>query len=204
MPPYPNRELVSSPRHLEPSVPISSTRLSCPLPDQAYGTSPVSRAFDPGSYPNPTPRPSDLFRLPLAVPPDFGSCRLLGVLSGAPASPTVLGDCLAAGLLRSPDITPLLRYYEPLRHRLAVSHFPGFSGYMTYPAPPISRWDEDGFSSCLACPSHRAVPNTPPECLIASVSLRRFMLPSPSKRGLGFRCQSVFEATYGFTYVTAQ
>ena len=69
MPPYPNRELVSSPRHLEPSVPISSTRLSCPLPDQAYGTSPVSRAFDPGSYPNPTPRPSDLFRLPLAVYP---------------------------------------------------------------------------------------------------------------------------------------
>ena len=76
-------ELVSSPRHLEPSVPISSTRLSCPLPDQAYGTSPVSRAFDPGSYPKPTPRPSDLFRLPLAVPPDFGSCRLLGVLSGS-------------------------------------------------------------------------------------------------------------------------
>jgi len=50
-------------------VPISSTRLSCPLHDQAYGTSPVSSAFDPGSYPKPTPRPSDLFRLPLAVYP---------------------------------------------------------------------------------------------------------------------------------------
>jgi hypothetical protein len=56
------------------------------------------------------------------------------------------------------------------------------------PAPPISPWDDDGFSSCLSCPGPRAVPNTPPECLIASVSLRRFMLPSPSKRGLGFRC----------------
>ena len=139
----------------------------------------------PESYSTPLP---PLPSSPGRIPPDFGSCRLLGVLSGAPASPTVLGDCLAAGLLCSPDITPLLRYYEPLRHRLAVSHFPGFTGYMTYPAPPISRWDEDGFSSGLACPSHRAVPNTPPECLIASVSLRRFMLPSPSKRGLGFRC----------------
>jgi len=36
---------------------------------KAYGTSPVSSAFDPGSYPKPTPRPSDLFRLPLAVYP---------------------------------------------------------------------------------------------------------------------------------------
>src|SRR5664279_471232 len=59
--------------------------------------------------------------------------------------------------------------------------------YMTYPPPSISRWDEDGFSSCSACPCHRAVPNTPPECFIASVSLRRFMLPSPNRWGLGFR-----------------
>ncbi len=29
------------------------------------------------------------------------------------------------------------------------------------PAPSISRWGEDGFSSCLACPCHRAVPNHP-------------------------------------------
>ena len=121
-----------------------------------------------------------------------------------PCLPYRHGNRVAAGLLGSPDLTQVLRYYEPIRHRLAVSHFPGFTGYMTYPAPPISRWDEDGFSSCLACPGHRAVPDTPPECLIASVSLRRFMLPSPSKRGLGFRCQSVFEATYGFTYVTAR
>ena len=176
------------------------TRLMGRLPSAA-----LSILALPKTYSTPLrPLPSS----PGRIPPDFGSCRLLGVLSGAPASPTVLGDCLAAGLLRSPDITPVLRYYEPIRHRLAVSHFPGFAGYRTYPAPPISRWDEDGFSSCLACPGHRsghrAIPNTPPECLIASVSLRRFMLPSPSKRGLGFRCQSVFEATYGFTYVTAQ
>ena len=125
---------------------------------------------------------------PGRIPPDLGSCRLLGVFIMRPCLPYRHGNCLAAGLLRSPDITPLLRYYEPLRHRLAVSHFPGFPGYMTYPAPPISRWDEDGFSSCLACPGHRAVPDTPPECLTASVRLRRFMLPSPNRWGLGFRC----------------
>ena len=31
-----------------------------------------------------------------------------------------------------------------------------------FPAPPISRRDEEGFSSCLACPCHRAVASTPP------------------------------------------
>jgi hypothetical protein len=98
-----------------------------------------------------------------------------------PCLPYRHGNCVAVGLLGSPDITPVLRYYEPIHHRLAVSHFPGLAGYMTYPAPPISRWGEDGFSSCLACPCHRAVPNTPPERLIASVSLRRFMLPSPNR-----------------------
>ena len=41
--------------------------------------------------------------------------------------------------------------------------FPGVTGYTTYLAPPISRWDEDGFSSCLACPCHRAAPTTPPK-----------------------------------------
>ena len=30
-------------------------------------------------------------------------------------------------------------------------------------APSISRWGEDGFSSCSACPCHRAVPNHPAE-----------------------------------------
>jgi hypothetical protein len=29
-------------------------------------------------------------------------------------------------------------------------------------APPISRWDEDGLSSCSTCPCHLAVPITPP------------------------------------------
>jgi hypothetical protein len=54
-----------------------------------------------------------------------------------------------------------------------------------FPAPRISPRDEEGFSSCLTCPCHRAVANAPPERLAASVSLRRSMLPSHPNRGFG-------------------
>jgi hypothetical protein len=67
-----------------------------------------------------------------------------------------------AGPLRSTGVTPLHRYYEPIRHPLVFDRFPGFAGYTVYLAPPISRRDEEGFSSCSACPCHRAVTSTPP------------------------------------------
>ena len=35
------------------------------------------------------------------------------------------------------------------------------AGYTAYLAPSISRRDEEGFSSCLACPCHHAVDNHP-------------------------------------------
>ena len=91
--------------------------------------------------------------------------------------------------LRSAGIAPLPRHYGPIRHRLAVSRFPVLSGYTAYPTPTISRWDEDGFSSCSTCPCHRAVPHHP-----AGVTSRighptscHAMLPTPRKRGLGLR-----------------
>ena len=65
--------------------------------------------------------------------------------------------------------------------------FPVETGYTTYPAPPISRWDEDGFSSCSAHPCHRAAPTTPPERIDTRVRVRRSMLPSPHPRQLGLR-----------------
>jgi len=65
--------------------------------------------------------------------------------------------------------------------------FPVETGYTTYPAPPISRWDEDGFSSCSAHPCHRAAPTTPPERIDTSVRVRRSMMPSPHPRQLGLR-----------------
>jgi hypothetical protein len=55
-----------------------------------------------------------------------------------------------AGFLGSTAVTPLRRYYEPNRHPLAFDRFPGVTGYTIYLAPPISRCDEEGFSSCLA------------------------------------------------------
>ena len=72
-------------------------------------------------------------------------------------------ELCAAGSLCSTGVAPFQRYYGPSRHRLVFDRFPGASGYAVYLAPSISRRDEDGFSSCLACPCHRAVPTTPPE-----------------------------------------
>src|SRR5271168_2741139 len=54
-----------------------------------------------------------------------------------------------AGPLCSTDITPLHRYYGPIRHPLAFDRFPGCAGYTIYLAPAISPRDEEGFSSCL-------------------------------------------------------
>jgi hypothetical protein len=55
------------------------------------------------------------------------------------------------------------------------------------PLPPLSRRDEEGFSSCSTRPCHRAVALTPPEQPAASASVRRAVVPSPLARGLGLR-----------------
>ena len=68
--------------------------------------------------------------------------------------------------------------------------FPGASGYAVYLAPSISRRDEDGFSSCLACPCHRAVPTTPPQGCASSDSLATHpvtFVRHEKTRPLGFR-----------------
>src|SRR6516165_4652758 len=93
----------------------------------------------------------------------------------------------SAGPLRSTDVTPLRRSYQPLRHPLVFGRLPGVAGYTAYLAPPLSRRDEEGFSSCSMCPGHRAVAPTPPEGPAASAALRRSLLPSPSGWGLGLR-----------------
>src|SRR3981189_1518768 len=84
-----------------------------------------------------------------------------------------------AGPLCSTDITPLHHCYGPVRLPLVFGRLPGFAGYTAYLAPAISRWDEEGLSSCLACPCHRAVASTPPRRSAVSVRFRLFMLPSP-------------------------
>src|SRR5215469_314709 len=131
------------------------------------------------------------------------SCRLIGAFVISPLPPFLIQTACAARPLRSTGIAPLLRYYGPGRHRLAFARFPGFAGYTSYLAPPVSQWGEDGFTSCSACPCHRAAPTTPPKRHAASVSLRHAMQPSPDHRGLGLRVNFV-EATSGFTYVAAR
>ena len=98
-----------------------------------------------------------------------------------------LGKCCYGLQLRSAGITPLPRYSGPLRHPLVCHPLPRSTGYRTAHAPPLSRRDEEGFSSCSTRPCPRAVALTPPEWSAAPASLRRPMLPSPSHHGLGLR-----------------
>src|SRR5919199_3821923 len=91
------------------------------------------------------------------------SCRLMGAVVIAPLPPMLSKVLQTVGSLCSTGITPLHCYYGPLRHPLIFSRFPGGAGYTTYLAPPVSRWDEEGFSSCLACPCPHAGFQTVPQ-----------------------------------------
>ena len=91
------------------------------------------------------------------------SCRSMDAFIITPLPHLLTKKSRTAGSLCSTGVTPLHHYYGPSRHRLVFGRFPGVSGYTAYLAPPISRRDEDGFSSCSACPCHRAAPTTPPE-----------------------------------------
>jgi hypothetical protein len=74
---------------------------------------------------------------------------------------------------------------DPSNSLSPSANFP-VSPVIWLPAPPLSRRGEEGLSSCLECPYHRAVVLTPPECTVAPVSLRRSMLSSLSGSELDF------------------
>ena len=101
----------------------------------------------------------------------LSSCRVMGDFVISPLPRLLTKELCAAGPLCSTGVAPFQRYYGPSRHRLVFDRFPGASGYAVYLAPSISRRDEDGFSSCLACPCHRAVPTTPPQGCASSDTL---------------------------------
>jgi len=85
-------------------------------------------------------------------------------------------------------VTPLRRYYGPVRHPLAFDRLPGLAGYTTYLAPVISQPGQEGFTNHSMCPCHRAVASTPAEVgSAASVRFRHPMLPSPYGCWLGPR-----------------
>ena len=66
-------------------------------------------------------------------------------------------------------------------------HFPVFPVIESTLLREISSRDEEGFSSCLACPRHRAAATTPPEQVIASARMRCPMLSSSYGGGLDLR-----------------
>ena len=85
----------------------------------------------------------------------------MGVFIIPPLPPVWSEELRTAGPLRSAGITPFQRYYEPLRHPLAVGRFPGAAGYTAYPASALSGRGKEGFSRCSMCPGRRAVANHP-------------------------------------------
>jgi len=79
-------------------------------------------------------------------------------------SPSRLKETLqTAGPPRSTGVTPLRRYYGPVRHPPAFDRLPGLAGYTIYLAPVISHRDE------------RASPTT--RCVLVTV------LSLPPRRG---------------------
>jgi len=105
-----------------------------------------------------------------------------------PVVPASLGfeTLLTAGSLRSTGITPLLRYYEPLRHPLAGPPI-SLLGYTVYLAPLISPRDETGFSSGPLCLYRHVVAATPPVCGFRSVRVRIPIRSSPPGQRLDDR-----------------
>src|SRR6516164_4833165 len=91
------------------------------------------------------------------------SCKVMGAFIISP-SPSRLKETLqTAGPPRSTGVTPLRRYYGPVRHPLAFDRLPGLAGYTIYLPPVISHRDE------------RASPTT--RCVLVTV------LSLPPRRG---------------------
>src|SRR5713101_1326170 len=86
----------------------------------------------------------------------------MGVLVISPLPSFLLESLPTAGPLCSTAITAASSL---LRARPPPSRLPSFSRWSPFyykKNPEISPWDEEGFSSCLMRPCHRAVANTPP------------------------------------------
>src|SRR5712692_4722256 len=81
----------------------------------------------------------------------------------SPLLPVLPKDVLTVGSLCSAGATPRPRSYGPIRHPLVFRRFPDSQLYGVPCSHPISRRDEEGFSSCLARPCHRAAAAYPAE-----------------------------------------
>ena len=132
------------------------------------------------------------------------SCRWMGAFINSPRLAYRLSHRVQQGPFA---LRTLLRFNANTSLAATVSpsaDFPVDAGYTAALAPPISRWDEEGFSSCSACPCQGAIPNHP-----ARVS-RRISQSAPFHAAFAPQLRArpsdslIFEATFAFTSVTAR
>jgi len=132
------------------------------------------------------------------------SCRLMDAFIRRPCLPC--GERSTSSrvpwLQRHYPPSSLLRTHPPPSRLRSLSR--GVPGYTIYLAPSISRWGEDGFSSCLACPVSPCRPYHPAEvaCGIGQIAACHAAFASEQEA----RPSELifFEATCGFTCVTAR
>ncbi len=176
----------------------SRTTLSCSLRAKGYETHSCWRRFPRGlrtanDYSTSSSR-SHGARSTVTVQPSpwrisfaSGPADRWASLSARPCLPCWRRSHEQQGPLAPRELRRFIATTGPTATVSSSTDFPGDTGYTAYLAPPISRRDEDGFSSCSAHPCHRAAPTTPPERIDASVRIRRPVLPSPERRELGLR-----------------
>jgi hypothetical protein len=108
-----------------------------------------------------------------------------------------------AGPLHSADVTPLLRYYGPIRHPLAFDRFPGLAGYTVYLAPDNFSPGRGGLLQLLGMSLSPCCRCRPAEVKVPQPDFGTPCCLRPCVVGSALR-SSTFEATFTFTFVTAR
>jgi len=125
-------------------------------------------------------------------------------LSSHPCLTAWSEEAQTAGSLCSTDIAPRHHYYGPFRRPLLFARLPGLAGYTDFPAPPFSRREEEGFSSCSARPCHRAAATTPSKSSVAICQLATLDAVFTLGRRIRPSRFPLFGATRAFAYTAAR
>jgi len=127
----------------------------------------------------------------------------MGAFVISPLPPLLLESLQTAGPLRSADITPLPRYYGPLRHPLVFHRFPSVSGYTASGSADCST-GRGGFLQLLNMPLSPCCPYYPAGvfCRVSQFATIHAAFTLNQRA----RLPDLFfsEATYGFTSVAAR
>ena len=163
--------------------PIRLAALSSPIMTNSVIVKQSQSFIKPGSTP---PIPADQTS-PSGISSFSGPADRWTPLSSRPCLPVLSEDCHQQGPFAPRTLLRFIANTNPSATLSSFDSLPAVHGYRTYLAPEISPWDEEGFSSCSACPCHRAVATTPPKWITVSTSFQSSMLPSPYGSRLGLR-----------------